>query len=228
MFCTDRLKRLIGGLYLHISDQKEVEEAHIQNMQSLNRPTNILSESDQQYILGETQQQLETTQAIIGNLNQQLDEAISQWCSLPSAERETNELPWPGFPGPPADDSCSSSSSSDYSSDESESDEPQQHNLADELSQAVPSWRPRNSLDFWADPMYVPNFWQYQLGDRDLWTEVPSGRAQDDIEYSRPISPKTVEDFTWDCSGSLGGEEDVAWTAGPSGGNGAGCYEGWI
>ncbi|KAK3991522.1 hypothetical protein QBC44DRAFT_357562 [Cladorrhinum sp. PSN332] len=190
MWGSNYLKRLIGGLYLKIADQQEVEETQIQNMQFLNDANAFLEGVDQlgstQTSLTRTQQQLASTKAIIGNLNRQLDEAITNWCGLPPPERAAAELPWPGFPGPPQSDSesstCSFSSSysSSYSSgsdvygddDQPRYVDPRELLLTNNNSNRypgsssnqqsrtfepqIPSWRPQSSADFWCDPAYDP------------------------------------------------------------------------
>lgn len=126
MFGAEHLKRIIGGLYLRIAAEQEVEDAQIENLDFI-RAANFLVDVDR--LTGEpasgaaardmqrAEQQLETTQWIIEDLNEQLDEAIRQWSTLSGPERtrdseewQRESLPWPGFPGPPVSGASSSSS----------------------------------------------------------------------------------------------------------------------
>ena len=132
MFVVENLKRIIGGLYHRLAEEQEVEDAQMENLNFMRAADSLV---DVDRLTGEsaardmqrTEEQLETTQWIIEDLNDQLDEAISQWSSLSGSEGERREeemgsLPWPGFPGPPqvvSERTTSSSSSSFYTAESS-------------------------------------------------------------------------------------------------------------
>ncbi|KAK4162832.1 hypothetical protein QBC43DRAFT_290642 [Cladorrhinum sp. PSN259] len=243
-FGSNYLKRAIGGLYLAIADHQEVEETYIQNLpyhqsqmhvavadsqaqpttNPFTDPTRIHQQLRGMLSPSTTQQQLASHQNILTSLQRQLDEAIHQWSSLPSSEQGIqSEIPWPGFPGPPFDDSESSSSfDSSFSFQSAEfigntsttsGSSGQQAETVHEQEQEQNFWRPRNSADFALDPAFEPDFWRRNGGDRNLWT-APSKRPRDD-DYDWPVSPTTVQ-FGVPCWGSPEGERGSSVSPGPA------------